>query len=115
MVDYGAERLRAEQERLAEEYWREYTRALLGRLRKWGVGVMGLCRWNCKRETGNRSGICDDCWRAAESLRANSDEGAKAWAKAWAEGAERVKAKKQSFHPSTMAEFSPERLVGGAN
>ena len=39
----------------------------------------GLCRWHCGRKTGNRSGICDPCWQAAEALRSNTDAGYKAW------------------------------------
>jgi len=38
-----------------------------------------LCRWYCGRATGNRSGICDECWRETEVHRANTDAGYKAW------------------------------------
>lgn len=37
------------------------------------------CIWHCGRETKNRSGICDECWKSAELLRSNSDAGHKAW------------------------------------
>ena len=37
------------------------------------------CRWHCGRVTGNISRICNDCWKAAETLRSNTDEGFKAW------------------------------------
>ena len=39
----------------------------------------GLCRWHCGRKTGNRSGIYDPCWEAAEALRSNTDSGCKVW------------------------------------
>ena len=42
-----------------------------------------LCRWGCGRETWNHSGICDECWRRAEVLRSNSDDGYKAWCERW--------------------------------
>ncbi len=38
-----------------------------------------LCRWSCGKETGNHSGICDECWSAAAILRSNTDAGYKAW------------------------------------
>jgi hypothetical protein len=37
------------------------------------------CRWRCGRATKNISHICNDCWKAAELLRSNSDEGFKVW------------------------------------
>jgi hypothetical protein len=40
---------------------------------------MSKCIWNCGRQTKNRSGICDACWRAAELLRSNTDAGYRAW------------------------------------
>jgi hypothetical protein len=38
-----------------------------------------LCRWSCGKETWNHSGICDECWRGAELLRSNTDEGYRTW------------------------------------
>ena len=40
---------------------------------------MRTCRWHCGRQTKNVSGICDLCWKAAELLRSNTDEGYRAW------------------------------------
>jgi hypothetical protein len=37
------------------------------------------CRWRCGSVTKNISRICNDCWRAAEILRSNTDEGYRAW------------------------------------
>jgi hypothetical protein len=37
------------------------------------------CRWNCGRDTKNISRICDDCWRAAELSRSQTNEGYKGW------------------------------------
>jgi hypothetical protein len=37
------------------------------------------CRWNCGRETSNRSVICDYCWAAAEERRERTNEGYQAW------------------------------------
>jgi hypothetical protein len=39
----------------------------------------GKCRWQCGRITKNISGICNDCWQAAEALRSNTDSGYRAW------------------------------------
>jgi hypothetical protein len=33
---------------------------------------MRKCRWSCGRSTGNVSGICDPCWKAAEQSRKGS-------------------------------------------
>ena len=40
---------------------------------------MRRCRWNCGETTKNKSGICDDCWRAAEPTRQPTDAGYRAW------------------------------------
>jgi hypothetical protein len=37
------------------------------------------CRWRCGSVTKNISRICNDCWKAAEALRSNTDEGYRAW------------------------------------
>jgi hypothetical protein len=37
------------------------------------------CRWRCGKVTKNISRICNDCWKVAETLRSNTDEGFKAW------------------------------------
>ena len=67
----------------------------------------GLCRWHCGRKTGNRSGICDPCWQAAEALRSNTDSGYKAWlerkrAKEAAPKGERPRTAKQQAHTEKL-------------
>jgi hypothetical protein len=44
-----------------------------------GTSEQAKCRWRCGRGTKNISRICNDCWKAAEILRSNTDEGFKAW------------------------------------
>jgi len=41
------------------------------------------CHWSCGRITKNHTGICDECWSAAEILRSPTDEGHKAWVEQW--------------------------------
>jgi hypothetical protein len=44
-----------------------------------GTSEQAKCRWRCGRGTKNISRICNDCWKAAEILRSNTDEGYRAW------------------------------------
>jgi hypothetical protein len=77
-----------------------------------------LCRW-CGKDTGNHSGICDKCWSDAEILRANSDEGFKAWLerKRAMEGS-RVKrvmseGQRRALSAARVAKFSVQMLQAG--
>jgi hypothetical protein len=58
---------------------------------------MRLCAWKCGRQTKNRSGICDQCWKLVEPLRANTEAGYRAWCKYQAT----VKAEEAAKRPMT--------------
>ena len=63
---------------------------------------MKRCHWGCGRKAENRSGICDDCWKAAELRRSASDEGYKAWLE-W-------KSAKQPKQPRGMSDAQRQAL-----
>jgi hypothetical protein len=73
-------------------------------MRKYKKPKSNLCRWNCGRETKNHSGICDNCWREAATLRSNTSEGQKAWL-------ERKKAQQQAKVKRPMSKNHREALV----
>lgn len=50
-----------------------------------------LCRF-CHKSTGNKSRICDTCWRLSAPLRDPSERGAKAWLE-WKKAKEAKKVK----------------------
>jgi hypothetical protein len=56
------------------------------------------CVWNCGKRTKNRSRICSDCWKAAELMRSQTDEGHNEWLKRWRakEAAHAINPKKQA-------------------